>query len=235
MKLLRCVFFLPFGRVKDAATTSPSMLRSGINAYPNMPAGSAQTSNRSTRISVRSKATGLSPRSSLSTSRSLRSSSPRLMSSSAHSDIFWRFEIGRSACNSWTCAIPAAPSAPAGFYADGATAPQSKSTRSPGKFSSRARSCTGRRRPLRHCETRYGPYQGPVQTANEHMQELCSYKGILFLTMARPSDLNAAQFAHFDLGTLVWYKHNTKGIKLSRSPYEFGYRTVPIHSRGRGT
>ncbi|MFK0207723.1 tyrosine-type recombinase/integrase [Agrobacterium sp. NPDC090283] len=68
-------------------------------------------------------------------------------------------------------------------------------------------------------------------TANEQMAELCNYMGILFLTMARPSDLANAEFAHFDLGQLIWNKHNTKGIKLSRSLYEYAYRTVPIHSK----
>lgn len=73
--------------------------------------------------------------------------------------------------------------------------------------------------------------KGRVQTANDQMQELCNYMGILFLTMARPSDLNNAEFDHFDLEKLVWHKHNTKGIKLSRSIYEYSFRTVPIHPR----
>lgn len=68
-------------------------------------------------------------------------------------------------------------------------------------------------------------------TANDQMQELCNYMGILFLTMARPSDLNNAEFGHFDLEKLVWHKHNTKGIKLSRSLYEYSYRSVPIHPK----
>jgi len=68
-------------------------------------------------------------------------------------------------------------------------------------------------------------------TANDHMQELCNFMGILFLTMARPSDLTKAEFDHVDLETLVWHKHNTKGIKLSRSLYEYAYRSVPIHPR----
>ncbi len=68
-----------------------------------------------------------------------------------------------------------------------------------------------------------------VTTANDQMQELCNYMGILFLTMARPGDLNNAEFSHFDLDKLVWHKHNTKGIKLSRSLYEYSYRSVPIH------
>jgi integrase len=68
-------------------------------------------------------------------------------------------------------------------------------------------------------------------TANDQMQELCNLMGILFLTMARPSDLANAEFDHFDLEKLVWHKHNTKGIKLSRSLYEYAYRSVPIHPR----
>ena len=40
-----------------------------------------------------------------------------------------------------------------------------------------------------------------------------------------------AKFAHFDLGRLVWHKHDTKGIKLSRATYEYAYRSVPIHPR----
>jgi integrase len=70
-----------------------------------------------------------------------------------------------------------------------------------------------------------------IMTANDQMAELCNYMGILFLTMARPSDLASAEFAHFDLVQLIWNKHNTKGIKLSRSLYEYAYRTVPIHSK----
>ncbi len=70
-----------------------------------------------------------------------------------------------------------------------------------------------------------------AMTANDQLAELCNYMGILFLTMARPSDLTKAEFGHFDLDTLVWNKHNTKGIKLSRSLYEYAYRTVPIHSK----
>lgn len=73
--------------------------------------------------------------------------------------------------------------------------------------------------------------RGQVLTANEQMQELCNYMGILFLTMARPSDLAKAEFDHFDLEKLVWHKHNTKGIQLSRALYEYSYRSVPIHSR----
>ncbi|WP_157179905.1 integrase family protein [Rhizobium sp. CCGE 510] len=67
--------------------------------------------------------------------------------------------------------------------------------------------------------------------ANDQMMELCNFMGILFLTMARPSDLAVAKFEHFDFEKLVWHKHNTKGIKLSRAAYEYAYRTVPIHHR----
>ncbi|TCQ16392.1 tyrosine-type recombinase/integrase [Rhizobium sp. PP-CC-3G-465] len=72
---------------------------------------------------------------------------------------------------------------------------------------------------------------GQAAAANDQMLELCNYMGILFLTMARPSDLNLATFAHFDLEKLIWHKHNTKGIKLSRAAYEYAYRSVPIHTR----
>jgi integrase len=70
-----------------------------------------------------------------------------------------------------------------------------------------------------------------TQGANDQMLELCNYMGILFLTMARPSDLAKAEFDHFDLQSLIWHKHNTKGIKLSRSIYEYAFRSVPIHPR----
>lgn len=70
-----------------------------------------------------------------------------------------------------------------------------------------------------------------VLGSNEQMLELCNFMGILFLTMARPSDLAHAEFDHFDLEDLIWHKHNTKGIKLSRSIYEYAYRSVPIHPR----
>jgi integrase len=63
------------------------------------------------------------------------------------------------------------------------------------------------------------------------MLELCSLMGILLLTMARPSDLAAARFEHFDLDRLIWHKHNTKGIKLSKAAYEYEYRSVPIHTK----
>ncbi|MGO6982557.1 integrase arm-type DNA-binding domain-containing protein [Rhizobium leguminosarum] len=70
-----------------------------------------------------------------------------------------------------------------------------------------------------------------VLGSNDQMMELCNFMGILFLTMARPSDLAVAKFEHFDLEKLVWHKHNTKGIKLSRAAYEYAYRSVPIHDR----
>ncbi|KAA3448601.1 integrase [Mesorhizobium sp. SARCC-RB16n] len=73
-----------------------------------------------------------------------------------------------------------------------------------------------------------------ITTTNDQMQELCNFMGILFLTMARPSDLTNAEFDHFDLEKLVWHKHNTKGLKLSRSLYEYAYRSVPIHPRVAG-
>lgn len=73
--------------------------------------------------------------------------------------------------------------------------------------------------------------KGQVLSGNDQMQELCNFMGILFLTMARPSDLATAEFEHFDLAKLVWHKHNTKGIKLSRSLYEYSFRSVPVHSR----
>ncbi|MDX8443072.1 hypothetical protein [Mesorhizobium australafricanum] len=57
-------------------------------------------------------------------------------------------------------------------------------------------------------------------TGNDQMQELCNFMGMLFLTMARPSDLAKAEFDHFDSDKLIWQKHNTEGIKLSRSLYE---------------
>lgn len=70
-----------------------------------------------------------------------------------------------------------------------------------------------------------------IVTANDQMAELCCLMGILFLTMARPSDLATARFEHFDLENLIWHKHNTMGIKLSRAAYEYAYRSVPIHPR----
>lgn len=73
--------------------------------------------------------------------------------------------------------------------------------------------------------------KGHVTTLNDQMLELSNYMGILFLTMARPSDLNRAEFDHFDLEKLVWHKHNTKGIQLSHATYEYAYRSVPIHPK----
>ncbi len=73
-----------------------------------------------------------------------------------------------------------------------------------------------------------------ILNGNDQMLELCNLMGILFLTMARPSDLATAKFEHFDFEKLIWHKHNTKGIKLSRSVYEYAYRSVPIHARVAG-
>lgn len=50
-----------------------------------------------------------------------------------------------------------------------------------------------------------------VATANDQMQELCNYMGILFLTMARPGDLNNAEFSHFDLEKLGLAQAQHKG------------------------
>jgi len=66
---------------------------------------------------------------------------------------------------------------------------------------------------------------------HDQLVELCAYMGILFLTMARPSEVKQSKFIHFDLDQLIWHKHNTKGIKLSRATYEFAYRSVPIHPK----
>lgn len=71
--------------------------------------------------------------------------------------------------------------------------------------------------------------RGRVTTQNAQMNELCHFLGILFLTMARPNELRNAKFEHFDLNQLIWHKHNTKGIKLSRATYEYASRSVPIH------
>lgn len=71
----------------------------------------------------------------------------------------------------------------------------------------------------------------PQSDLDARMQEYSRYMGILFLTMARPKELRLAEFAHFDLERLVWHKHNTKGIKLSRAVSEYAFRTVPIHPR----
>lgn len=72
---------------------------------------------------------------------------------------------------------------------------------------------------------------GRITVQNAQMKELCHYMGILFLTMARPTELKHAEFAHFDLDQLIWHKHNTKGIKLSHAVYEYTYRSVPIHPK----
>lgn len=70
-----------------------------------------------------------------------------------------------------------------------------------------------------------------VNTSNEQMIELCAYMAILILTMARPNEVKNAEFGHFDLEQLVWHKHNTKGLKLSRKSAEYAYRSVPVHPR----
>ncbi|WP_083649466.1 tyrosine-type recombinase/integrase [Salaquimonas pukyongi] len=66
---------------------------------------------------------------------------------------------------------------------------------------------------------------------NDMHAELCRYMGILFLTMARPLEVRSAEFAHFDLNRLIWHKHHTKGILLSRARHEYAYRSVPIHPK----
>lgn len=73
--------------------------------------------------------------------------------------------------------------------------------------------------------------QGRVVQANTQLIEFCAFMGILLLTMARPKELLDARFDHFDLERLIWHKHDTKGIKLSKSLYEYEYRSVPIHRR----
>lgn len=70
-----------------------------------------------------------------------------------------------------------------------------------------------------------------VNTSNEQLIELCAYMAILILTMARPNEVKHAEFCHFDLDQLIWHKHNTKGLKLSRKTSEYAYRSVPIHRR----
>ena len=72
---------------------------------------------------------------------------------------------------------------------------------------------------------------GRCAVQNETMDELCHYMGILLLTMARPVELISAEFEHFDLERLIWHKHKTKGIKLSRAAYEYECRSVPIHDK----
>ena len=73
--------------------------------------------------------------------------------------------------------------------------------------------------------------RGSLHVQNAQMIELCNFMGILMLTMARPAELKSALFEHFDLERLIWRKHNTKGIKLSKATYEYEYRSVPIHPR----
>lgn len=73
--------------------------------------------------------------------------------------------------------------------------------------------------------------QGRMVQSNEQMQEFCAFAGILFLTMARPVELTRAEFSHFNLDSLIWHKHNTKGLKLSHAVYEYAYRSVPIHPK----
>lgn len=72
---------------------------------------------------------------------------------------------------------------------------------------------------------------GQLTQQHEQLTELCAFMGILFLTMARPTEVKLAKFEHFDLERLIWHKHNTKGIKLSRNRYEYAYRSVPIHPK----
>lgn len=73
--------------------------------------------------------------------------------------------------------------------------------------------------------------RGALQKQNAQLSELCNFLGILFLTMARPNELKHAEFEHFDLKRMIWHKHNTKGIKLSKAAYEYAYRSVPIHEK----
>ncbi len=73
--------------------------------------------------------------------------------------------------------------------------------------------------------------RGTVAVQNAQMRELCAFLGILMLTMARPMELRHARFEHFDLERLIWRKHDTKGIKLSRATYEYSHRSVPIHPK----
>lgn len=72
---------------------------------------------------------------------------------------------------------------------------------------------------------------GRAKTEYDQLVEYCNFMGILILTMARPSDVKNAQFDHFSLGDLIWKKHNTKGQKLSRSTYEYAFRSIPIHPK----
>ncbi len=73
---------------------------------------------------------------------------------------------------------------------------------------------------------------GRETSEHEQLVEFCNYLGILFLTMARPVEVKSARFDHFDLtDRLVWRKHDTKGVKLSKATYEFISRAVPIHPK----
>ncbi len=74
---------------------------------------------------------------------------------------------------------------------------------------------------------------GQLRQQYDQLTELCAFMGILFLTMARPTEVKSARFEHFDLrpNQLIWRKHNTKGIKLSNAAYEYTYRAVPIHPK----
>ncbi|KJZ25409.1 integrase [Tritonibacter mobilis] len=72
---------------------------------------------------------------------------------------------------------------------------------------------------------------GHAGREHDQLLELCNFMGILFLTMARPTEVKHARYEHFDLDRLIWHKHNTKGIKLSRTTYEYAFRSVPIHPK----
>jgi integrase len=72
---------------------------------------------------------------------------------------------------------------------------------------------------------------GRAMQSNDQMSEFCTFLGILFLTMARPKEVKNAKFEHFDFDKLIWHKHDTKGLKLSRSLYNYSFRSVPIHQR----
>ena len=73
--------------------------------------------------------------------------------------------------------------------------------------------------------------RGRIHAQNSQMRELCNFMGILFLTMARPKELKETRFDHFNISRLIWNKHNTKGLKLSKATYEYAYRSVPIHPK----
>ncbi|RNC90773.1 MAG: DUF4102 domain-containing protein [Oricola sp.] len=72
---------------------------------------------------------------------------------------------------------------------------------------------------------------GQITQRNRQLEELCQFMGVLLLTMARPVEVRQAEFAHFDLEQLIWHKHATKGLKLSRRVAEYSYRSVPIHPK----